>query len=50
MFNKVICPHSPRNPISYVVSSGISTDEFPDKHPREWTKQALISIEEAMEA
>jgi hypothetical protein len=25
-----------------VVSSGIFADEFPDKHPQEWTKQALI--------
>jgi len=23
-----------------VVSSGIFADEFPDKRPREWTKQA----------
>jgi len=33
-----------------VVSSGIFADEFRVKHPREWTKQALIMIEEAMEA
>ena len=33
-----------------VVSSGIFADEFPDKHPREWTKQALITSEEAKEA
>jgi len=33
-----------------VVSSGIFADEFPDKHLREWTKQALITLEEAMEA
>jgi len=33
-----------------VVSSGILADEFPDKHPREWTKQALITLEEATEA
>jgi hypothetical protein len=33
-----------------VVSSGIFADEFPDKRPREWTKQALITLEEAMEA
>jgi len=33
-----------------VVSSGIFADEFPDKHPREWTKQALITLEEATEA
>jgi hypothetical protein len=33
-----------------VVSSGIFADEFPDKHPREWTKQALITLEEGTEA
>jgi hypothetical protein len=34
----------------HAISSGIFADEFPDKHPREWTKQALIILEEAMEA
>jgi len=33
-----------------VVSSGIFSDEFPHKRPREWTKQALITLEEATEA
>jgi len=33
-----------------VVSSEMFLDEFPDKHPREWTKQALITPEEAIEA
>jgi hypothetical protein len=33
-----------------VVSSGIFADEFPDQHPWEWTKQALIILEEATEA
>jgi len=33
-----------------VVSSGIIADEIWDKHPREWKKQALISLEEAKEA
>jgi len=33
-----------------IVSSGIFADEFPDKRPREWTKQALITLEEATEA
>jgi len=33
-----------------VVSSGIFADEFPDKSPSEWTKQALITLEEATEA
>jgi hypothetical protein len=32
-----------------VVSSGILVDEFPDEHPGEWTKQALITLEEATE-
>jgi hypothetical protein len=32
-----------------VVSCWISSDEFPDKHPREWTKQALLTLEEATE-
>ena len=30
-----------------VVSSGIFTDAFPDKHPHEWMKQASITLEEA---
>jgi hypothetical protein len=33
-----------------VVSSGTFVDEFPDKCPREWTKQALITLEDATEA
>jgi hypothetical protein len=33
-----------------VVSSGIFADEFPDKRPHEWTKQAVITLEEATEA
>jgi len=33
-----------------VVSSVIFADEFPDKHPPEWTKMALITFEEATEA
>jgi hypothetical protein len=33
-----------------VVSSGIFADEFPDKHPHEWTKQALFTLVEATEA
>ena len=33
-----------------VVSSGMFADELPDKHPHEWTKQALITLEEATEA
>jgi len=33
-----------------VVSSGIFADEFPAKRPREWTKQALIMLEEGKEA
>ena len=33
-----------------VVISGIFADEFPDKRPREWTKQASITLEEATEA
>jgi len=33
-----------------VVSSGIFAEEFPDKRPCEWTKQALITLEEATEA
>jgi len=28
---------------------GIFTDEFPDKIPHEWTKQALNTLEEATE-
>jgi hypothetical protein len=32
------------------VSSGIFTDAVPDKRPHEWTKQALITLEEATEA
>jgi len=33
-----------------VVSSGIFADEFPDKHPHEWTKQVWFTLEEATEA
>jgi hypothetical protein len=33
-----------------VVSSGSFADEFPDKRPREWTKQTLITLEDATEA
>jgi len=32
-----------------VISTGIFAVGFPDKRPREWTKQALITLEEAME-
>jgi hypothetical protein len=32
------------------VSSGIFADEFPDKRPHEWMKQALITLEEDTEA
>jgi len=33
-----------------VASSGIVTNESPDKHPCECTKQTLIIVEEATEA
>jgi hypothetical protein len=33
-----------------IVSYGIIGDEFHDKHPRESTKPASITVEEAMEA
>jgi len=33
-----------------VISSGIVAEEFPDKYPHGWTKQASISCEEAPEA
>jgi hypothetical protein len=33
-----------------VVSSGIFEDEFRDKGPREWTKQALKTLEEVTES
>jgi hypothetical protein len=32
-----------------VVSAGIVVEEFPEKHPSERTKQALITFEEALE-
>jgi len=32
-----------------VVSSGIPADEIIDKNPREWTKQALTTLEDATE-
>jgi len=32
-----------------VVSSWVFADEFPDKRPREWTKQSLITLEKATE-
>jgi len=33
-----------------VVHSGIVTDKTHDKHPREWTKQALKTLDETMES
>ena len=33
-----------------VVSAGIFAEEFIDKNPREWTKQALTTLEDATEA
>jgi hypothetical protein len=33
-----------------VVSARIFPGKFHDKHPQEWTKQALITLEEAAEA
>jgi hypothetical protein len=33
-----------------VLCSGMFTDEIPDKHPREWTKQAVITLQDATEA
>jgi hypothetical protein len=33
-----------------VVSARIFADEFPDKHSRKSTKQAVITLEETMEA
>jgi len=33
-----------------VVSAGIFEDQFRDKHPRVWNKQALITHEETTEA
>jgi hypothetical protein len=33
-----------------VGTSGTFSHEFPDKRPREWTKQALITLEEATKA
>jgi hypothetical protein len=32
-----------------VVSPGIFIDKFPDKHPQEWMKQALFTLEQATE-
>jgi len=32
------------------VSSRNFADEIPDKHPHEWMKQALITLEEATKA
>jgi len=32
------------------ISPGIVADEFYDKRPREWAKQALITLQEAMKA
>jgi hypothetical protein len=34
----------------FFFSAEIVTDEFPDKHPREFMKQALICFPEATEA
>jgi len=32
-----------------VVNSMISGDKFPDKHPSQWMKRAMITLDEAME-
>jgi len=56
MVNEVICPQSPQNRASWcrqlwdVVRSGMFADGFRDKGPREWTKQALKSPDEATES
>jgi len=47
MVNKVISPGSPRNGTSWWCQLWDFAYTFPDKHPREWTKQALITLEEA---
>jgi len=33
-----------------VISAGVFADEFRDKRPREWTKQALKTLEKATES
>jgi hypothetical protein len=33
----------------YDVRCGILAAEFPDKHPRDWTKQGLITLDDATE-
>jgi len=33
-----------------VVSSGMLVDDFSDKNPRDWTKQALTTLRAATEA
>jgi len=33
-----------------VVSCGIFANKFSDKNPREWTKRAFTTLEDAMEA
>jgi len=50
MIDKGIHPHSPLIEHHDVVSSGIFSDKFAEKHPREWTKQALSTLEDATEA
>jgi hypothetical protein len=41
---------SAKSHIMNVVRSGILADEFRDKRRREWTKQALMTLEEATES
>jgi len=50
MVDKGICPHSPEIEHHDVACSGIFADEFAEKHPSEWTKQASTTLEEATEA
>jgi len=32
------------------VSSGSIAEQYPEMHPHEWTKQAVITLEDGMEA
>jgi len=50
MVDKAICPHSPRDQTSWRCELWDLADDVLDKCPRELTKQALITLEEATEA
>jgi len=50
MVDQGVCPHSLQIEHHVVLDSGIFANQFCDKHPREGTKQALTTLEDATDA